>query len=81
MKIVLYRTVSAASAFELDNAVNKLLDEGYELYGPPYLSDAHTEGMVEDLAFFQAMVLSKETAGKIKLETTKAVIRAKPKKI
>lgn len=64
MKIVLYRTVSAATAVELDVAVNGLIDEGYQLYGSPYLSDRQVEGMAGNTAFYQAMTLDSDTRAK-----------------
>ena len=32
-----YSTATGATAFELDGRVNKLLEQGFELYGSPYL--------------------------------------------
>jgi len=64
MEAVLYHTVVAATAEELDAAVNDLLGQGYELYGSPYLSDRPIEGLGGDRAFHQAMVLDKETRDK-----------------
>ena len=61
MKTILYHTVSASTAAELDNAVNKLLEEGYQLFGSPYLSDLPIEGTAGNMAFYQAMTLEKET--------------------
>lgn len=63
MKTILYHTVSASTAAELDKAVNGLLEEGYQLFGSPYLSD-RPEGVVGNMAFFQAMTLEKETGSK-----------------
>jgi hypothetical protein len=62
MKTILYHTVNASTAAELDKAVNGLLEEGYQLFGSPYLSDRPIEGMVGNMAFYQAMTLEKETS-------------------
>ena len=64
MKIVLYRTVSGATAMELDGAVNGLIEEGYQLYGSPYLSDRQDEGVTGRMAFYQAMTLDSDTRAK-----------------
>jgi len=61
MKTILYHTVSASTAAELDKAVNNLMAEGYQLFGSPYLSDRPIEGMAGNMAFYQAMTLEKET--------------------
>ena len=61
MRIVLYRTVNASTAGELDTAINELLGQGYQLYGSPYLSDGSTEGVAGTAAFYQAMTLDDQT--------------------
>ncbi len=64
MKTILYHTVRASTAAELDKAVNGLLEKGYQLFGSPYLSDRPIEGMVGNMAFYQAMTSEKETGDK-----------------
>jgi len=64
MKTILYHTVSAPAAAELDKAVNDLLAEGYQLFGSPYLSDRPIEGTAGSMAFYQAMTLEKDTGDK-----------------
>ena len=61
METVLYHTVIASTSKELDAAVNELLGQGYQLYGSPYLSDRPIEDLGGDRAFYQAMILNKET--------------------
>lgn len=61
MKIILYHTVSASTAAELDTAVNALFDEGYQLYGSPYLCDRAVEGAIGVMSFYQAMTLDKQS--------------------
>jgi hypothetical protein len=61
MKIILYHTVGASTASELDTAVNFLLDEGYQLYGSPYLCDRAVEGAIGIMTFYQAMILDKQS--------------------
>jgi hypothetical protein len=56
MKIKEYKTVGGSNAEDLDAKVNKLLAEGYQLYGNPYLSDSVIDG-VESFAIFQALVI------------------------
>ena len=64
MKTILYHTVSASTPAELDKSVNGLLEEGYQLFGSPYLSDQPIAGMAGNMAFYQAMTLEKETGDK-----------------
>jgi len=61
MEMVLYHTVVASTSKELDAAVNELLGQGYQLYGNPYTSDRPIEDLGGDRAFYQAMVLDRET--------------------
>jgi hypothetical protein len=60
MKIILYHTVSAAAAAELDSAINARLEEGYQLYGSPYLCNRAVEGVISVMSFYQAMTLDKQ---------------------
>ena len=60
MKIILYHTAGASTASELDTAVNALLEEGYQLYGSPYLCDRAVEGAIGIVTFYQAMTLDKQ---------------------
>lgn len=39
MKIVEYKTATAESCTALDKEVNKMLSQGYQLYGPPYVRE------------------------------------------
>jgi|HubBroStandDraft_1064217.scaffolds.fasta_scaffold83825_3 hypothetical protein len=77
MKTILYHTASAATAVELDKAVNALLDEGYQLYGSPYLSDRVVDGIAGTMAFYQAMTLDKETADKKGIAVLKELTQMK----
>jgi hypothetical protein len=58
MKIESYRTVSAASAIDLDEQVNFLIKQGYQPFGSPYFVAPKTQGlMAADISpFNQAMV-------------------------
>jgi hypothetical protein len=60
MEIILYHTVSASTAAELDSAINALLEEGYQLYGSPYLCDRAVEGVIGVMSFYQAMTLDRQ---------------------
>jgi uncharacterized protein DUF1737 len=55
MRTILYHTVSAATAADLDKTINHFLDEGYQLYGNPYLGDQRIEGGIVGTIFYQAM--------------------------
>jgi hypothetical protein len=60
MKIILYHTVSAAAAAELDSTINARLEEGYQLYGSPYLCNRAVEGAIGVMSFYQAMTLDRQ---------------------
>ena len=42
-----YQTAFGYSSKELDEAVNVLLADGWELYGSPYMSSFHFQAMVK----------------------------------
>jgi len=46
----------------LDKAVNDLLNQGYKLYGSPYLSVQPIAGVIGDFEMYQAMIRDKETS-------------------
>lgn len=60
MKISHYSTAHASNVKDLDEQVNKLVAEGYEPYGSPYLSDHPIEGKVDTLMICQAMIKPRE---------------------
>jgi hypothetical protein len=51
MNIVEYRTVSAMSSKELDNAVNRQMKLGFQPYGAPYVA-----GSGSSQSLYQALV-------------------------
>jgi len=53
MKIPKFKTVQARDTYSLDILVNKLLEEGYQLVGQPFVSPEHM--------ICQACILKKET--------------------
>lgn len=55
-EIIEYKTVCRKDNESLDKKVNKLLKEGYELYGSPHVVDYGYS-----FEFYQAMVKYKET--------------------
>ena len=59
-KITGYVTAFANSAKELDEEVNKLIMEGYQPYGSPYLTDSDLEGKTDTFVLFQAMTITAE---------------------
>jgi len=58
MKIESYKTVSAASGRDLDEAVNDLIKQGFQPYGDPYFVPPKSQAlMAADISpFNQAMV-------------------------
>ncbi len=56
MKIVEYKTATADSWSALDKDVNKLLAQGYQLYGNPYFGENKIEGAIGTFMVAQAMV-------------------------
>jgi hypothetical protein len=60
---IIYKTAEASTATGLDAAVNKLIEDGYQLYGTPYLTD--TDG---GFIMFQAM-----TKEEVKTHDMKAI--------
>jgi hypothetical protein len=56
MKITEYKTAHGSSVRELDECVNAMLEDGYQPFGSPYLSDTEIEGKVDTFAIWQAMV-------------------------
>jgi hypothetical protein len=61
-RVIEYKTVSANNATALDKAVNDLLNQGYKLYGSPYLSVQPIAGVIGDFEMYQAMIRDKETS-------------------
>jgi hypothetical protein len=56
MKIIEYKTATADSWAALDKDVNKLLAQGYQLYGNPYFGENKIEGAIGTFLVAQAMV-------------------------
>jgi hypothetical protein len=56
MKIAEYRTANGDSFAALDKDVNKLLAQGYQLYGNPYFVENKIEGAIGTFMAGQAMV-------------------------
>ena len=56
MKIIEYKTATADNWASLDKEVNKLLAQGYQLYGNPYFGGSKTEGASGAFMVAQAMV-------------------------
>ena len=56
MKIIEYKTATADSWSALDKDVNKLLVQGYQLYGNPYIGENKIEGALGTFMVAQAMV-------------------------
>ena len=61
MSIGTYKTVGADTADELDDQVNEMLGEGWELYGSPYaVQVSEVDGRTERIVY-QALVLHDKT--------------------
>jgi hypothetical protein len=56
MKVIEYKTATADSWAALDKDVNKLLAQGYQLYGSPYFGENKIEGAIGTFMVAQAMV-------------------------
>jgi hypothetical protein len=56
MKIIEYKTATADSWAALDKEINKLLLQGYQLYGNPYFGENKIEGAIGTFMVAQAMV-------------------------
>jgi hypothetical protein len=56
MKIIEYKTATADSWASLDKDVNRLLAQGYQLYGSPYFGENKIEGAIGTFMVAQAMV-------------------------
>jgi hypothetical protein len=56
MKIIEYKTATADSCAALDAAVNKMLAQGFQLFGDPYSSHNNAGGMAGTSQLAQAMV-------------------------
>lgn len=74
MKIIEYKTATADSWAALDKEVNKLLTQGYQLYGSPYFGENKIEGAIGTFMVAQAMVkgglLEKPAPVEVLAETT-----------
>jgi hypothetical protein len=68
MKIIEYKTATAESWSLLDKEVNKMLSQGYQLYGSPYLGENQVDGAVT-LTLAQAMVKCGLRENPVPLET------------
>ena len=65
MEIQEYKTATGNSAETLDLSVNKLISEGYQPLGNPYLYHREIRGGVAiDMHFYQAMVRGSAEAAK-----------------
>jgi hypothetical protein len=56
MKIIEYKTATADGWAALDKEINKLLLQGYQLYGNPYFGENKIEGAIGTFMVAQAMV-------------------------
>jgi hypothetical protein len=56
MKIIEYKTATADGWPALDKEVNKMLAQGYQLYGSPYFGENKIEGAIGTFMVAQAMV-------------------------
>ena len=56
MKVAEYKTATGDSWITLDSEVNKLLAQGYHLYGNPYVVASTIEGTIGTFMAAQAMV-------------------------
>ncbi len=56
MKIIEYKTATADNWASLDKDVNKLLAQGYQLYGSPCFGGNKIEGAIGAFMVAQAMV-------------------------
>jgi hypothetical protein len=56
MKIIEYKTATADNLSAFDKEVNKLLAQGYQLYGSPYAVENKLEGAIGPVMIAQAMI-------------------------
>jgi hypothetical protein len=56
MKIIEYKTATAENCASLDAAVNKLIAQGFQIYGSPYSSHSNEDGIAGTFQVAQAMV-------------------------
>jgi hypothetical protein len=56
MKVIEYKTATADSWASLDKDVNRMLAQGYQLYGSPYFGENKIEGAIGTFMVAQAMV-------------------------
>jgi hypothetical protein len=80
MNVSKYKTAVASSAKDLDKEVNKLIQEGYTPYGSPYVSDTELQGKDDTFAMFQAMVITDETARKLRAVDVERRLRKEPRR-
>ena len=73
MKTVLYKTVTAKTAVELDKQVNQLLEAGYQPYGNPYLIDRQGEETLGEFLLFQAMVMDQDEKDALESEAERVL--------
>jgi hypothetical protein len=69
MKIIEYKTATADSWASLDKEVNKLLVQGYQLYGNPYFGENKIQGAIGTFMVAQAMVKCGLRENPVPLET------------
>jgi hypothetical protein len=69
MKIIEYKTATADNWASLDKDVNKLLAQGYQLYGNPYFGEKKIEGAIGTFMVAQAMVKCGLRENPVPLET------------
>ncbi len=78
MKIAEYKTVSAASTKELDNAVNRHLKLGFQPFGSPYVAGSGShQSMYQALVRDENAVVAEEAA--VKTEAPKVIMPPSPR--
>ena len=69
MNVIEYKTATADSWAALDKDVNKMLSQGYQLYGSPYFGENKIEGAINTYMVAQAMVKCGLRENPVPLET------------
>ena len=77
MKFIKYKTAAGDTIDELDVDVNRLINEGFEVFGSPYYI-GKTDGNV-DAAICQAMVMTQEAAAQLEMVKAESMARLKNK--
>jgi hypothetical protein len=65
MRIAKYKTAVGSDIPELDKEVNKLIDQGFDLYGNPFFGTWNIPGKLDTYGFFQAMIMTTDSAAKL----------------